>query len=493
MVTPLNTSNRTTKTDIFYINDVHGQVPKMERLANASDAFDEFVKSRGSDTFKVSAGDIMLGESVSTNKTAINFMNLIGITIGTIGNHEMDRGFSSFKKLIEKAKTKFLGTNMNFPSGKDDKIITSVIKEVNGNKYGFLGIQPSSLTARIKSKDLMEGVTIDSPEQTIKELQENINELRKQGIDKIILLSHAGIDADKRIAKEIEGLDVIIGGHSHDLIKDAKFGENFVYSKTGEPIIITQAGRDGDNFGVLSLEFDDKGVIKSVQNSVFDTKDYEKDLIMQTVVNNEFGIPKVIGKVEVAPPMPKNPLIQENPYAEFIVDAIRDELNVDIGLINSGNLRGSLKVGDVTDRDISSITPFKNRMTKTYLTEKELVDAIKFSAKSMVSHDSKPGLLVGSGLKYIVNKKGELLNLTYTDKLGNAQKIDINNPREDKKYLCAYDDFLAKGGDRFSMLNKIDSLVEYYDYDKDVLAVNYVKKMNKPLKIVPDGRIKIVD
>ena len=54
MVTPINTSNNTVKTDIFYINDVHGQVPKMERLANASDAFDEFVK-----TYRLKAGDGM--------------------------------------------------------------------------------------------------------------------------------------------------------------------------------------------------------------------------------------------------------------------------------------------------------------------------------------------------------------------------------------------------------------------------------------------------
>lgn len=492
MVSPIN-PNTTVKTDIFYINDVHGQVPKMERLVSASEAFDTFVKNRGTDTFKVSAGDIMLGEHSPTNKTAINFLNMAGITLSTIGNHEMDKGFSSFKEFIKKSKTQFLGTNMNFPSGKDDKIVSSTIQEVNGHKYGFLGIQPSSLTARIKDGALMEGVTIYSPEQTIKELQENIDKLKGQGIDKIILLSHAGIDYDKKIASELEGLDIIIGGHSHDLIKDVKQGYNLVQSKSGEPVIITQAGRDGDNFGVLSVEFNSKGVLSSVQNSVFNTMDYDKNLMMQTVVNNEFGAPQVIGKVDIAPPMPKNPLINENPYAEFIADAIRSELNVDISLINSGNLRGSLKTGDVTDRDISSITPFKNRMTRAYLTEKELVDAIKFGAKSLVSHDSKPGFLVGSGIKYTVNKQGDLLNLIYTDKEGKEYSIDINNPRTDKKYLCAYDDFLAKGGDRFSMLNKINELVEYYNFDKDILAIEYVKKMKKPLSIVPDGRIKIAE
>ena len=491
MVKPINGSN-TVKADIFYVNDIHGQVPKMERLVTASRAFDSFVKDRGTDTFKVSAGDIMLGEHKATNASAINFLNVAGISLSTIGNHELDKGIRPFKEFIQKAKTQFLGTNMNFPQGKDDKIATSVIREINGHKYGFLGIQPSSLTARIEDAAYMEGVTIDSPEQTIKELQENIDKLREQGIDKIILLSHAGIDYDKVIAKKLEGLDIIIGGHSHDLIRDAKKGENLVYSKTGEPVIITQAGRDGNNFGVLSVEFDEKGVLKKVKNSIFDTLDYNKSLVMTTLTDTLFGKPQIIGSVAVAPPMPKSPLTEENPYADFIADAIKSEMNVDIAIINSANLRGALNVGEVTDRDISSITPFRNRMVKTYLTEKELVEALKFGAKSVVSHDKKPGLLMGAGMRYTVNKQGELTSLKISDKQGNYNDIDINNPNPDKKYLCAYDDFLAKGGDRFHMLNKIDNLVEYCDYDKDTVAINYLKKMNKPLTIATDGRVQVI-
>lgn len=497
MISPISTvskdSPKTVKTDIFYINDVHGQIPKMERLASASNAFDEFVKNKGSDTFKVSAGDIMLGEHTPTNKVAINFLDIAGISLATLGNHELDKGFKAFKDFIKNSKTIFLGTNMNFPNGKDDKIVISAIREINGNKYGFLGVQPSSLSTRIKDKERLNGVTIDEKPQTIKEIQEGIDNLRKQGINKIILLSHSGIDMDKKIAQEVEGLDVIIGGHSHDLILDAKEGENLFYSKTGEPIVITQAGRDGNNFGVLSLEFDDKGVIKIVQNNVFDTMEYPKNLLMSTIIDKEFGKPQVIGTVDVAPPMPKNPLIEENPYADFLTDAARKELDVDIALINSANLRGALNVGNITDRDISSITPFKNRMVKTYLTEKDLVLAIKHGTASILKNDKKPGLIVGSGITYTFNKKGELLSLNYIDKKGNIQPIDVNNPREDKKYLCTYDDFLAKGGDKFETLNKIDNLIEYYDFDKDTLAINYVKKLGKPLSIVPDGRVKMVD
>lgn len=493
MISPVSNQNKTIKTDIFYINDIHGQIPKMERLVSASNAFDEFVKNKNSDSIKVSAGDILLGEHIPTNKIAIKFLNLAGISLSTIGNHELDKGIKPFKNFIEKAKTQFLGTNMNFPQGKDDKIVISTVKEINGNKYGFLGIQPTNLSVRIKDKERLEGITIDDKAQTIKEIQEHINTFKKNGINKIILLSHCGIDTDKDIAKTVTGLDVIIGGHSHDLIKGAKAGENLFYSKTGEPIIITQAGRDGNNFGVLSLEFDEKGVIKNLQNSIHNTMNFSKDLLMTTVVDGELGKPVIIGKIDKAPPMPKSPLTEENPYANFLSDAIRKELDVDIALINSANLRGSLNIGNVTDRDISSITPFKNKMVKTYLSEKELVEALKHGANSMTKCDKKPGLLMGSGITYTVSKKGELSNLKFIDKFGETHIIDVNNPNEEKKYLCAYDDFLAKGGDKFESLNKINDLIEYYDFDKDTLAINYVKKLKTPLSIVPDGRITFID
>ena len=491
MVGSLNSSP--VRTNIFYINDVHGQVSKMERIVTAANMFDRQAQQTGVDTFKVSAGDIMLGEDIPTINTAINFLNLAGINLSTMGNHEMDKGFNAFKKNLERARTLFLGTNMNFPSGKDDKIVISTIKEINGHKYGFLGIQPITLVDRLKDKSRMAGVTIDSLEQTIKELQEAIDSLKKKDVDKIILLSHAGFEEDKKIAKALDGLDIIIGGHSHDLIKGATLGNNLVLSKKGEPVIITQAGRDGDNFGVLSLEFDEKGVIKKVENSIFDTEKFDISLEMRKLANQEFGESKIIGKVAKVPPKSQNPLIEENPYAQFMLDVVKEELDADIAFFNAACFRGSLKTGDVTDRDIKGLAPFKNKLVKAYLTEKELVDAIKVGTKSMTECDNKPGLLYFSGLKYTLNKKGDLINLTYTDKKGNNHLIDVNNPGKDKKYLCAFDDYLARGGDGYLPSTKINEVLKYYNSDKDILTIERIKNIKKPLTFSPDGRIRIID
>ena len=75
-------------------------------------------------------------------------------------------------------------------------------------------------------------ITVDNVKETIEDIQTEANILQSQGINKIILLSHLGYTLDKIIANQTQGIDVILGGHSHDLLFDVKEGENLFYSKT---------------------------------------------------------------------------------------------------------------------------------------------------------------------------------------------------------------------------------------------------------------------
>ena len=70
----------------------------------------------------------------------------------------------------------------------------------------------------------------------------------------------------------------------------------------------------------------------------------------------------------------------------------------------------------------------------------------------------------------------------------------INNPNIFKKYSVAVDDFCGKGRDGFTMMNKFnDPDTKVYDFDKDKLAIDYIKRQTEPINIQKDGRIKIVD
>lgn len=495
MTNPISVNNQNVKSSIFYINDIHGQLPRMEQLTNASMQFDSFVKSEKRDGLKLCSGDTFIGKDDKTNITAATFLQTAGIQLSALGNHEFDISTTKLAGLIGNIKTKFLGMNLNLPqnSALNNKILRSTVIEENGNKYGVIGIQPMDMLSRIKNKDLLEGITIDDEAETIKELQEEVDKLKQQGINKIILLSHSGNNEEQKIAKSVSGIDVILGGHTHELIEGIKTGQNMLYSPSGEPVIITQAGQDGHHFGVLNLEYDKNGIIVKAQNNVLDTSDYNKNLLMTTITNKLLGDSPTIGTLRTAAPYPKKPLIEENPYGNFVNDAIRKEMGVDIVLLNSGNFRGSMTSGTITERDISSIFPFKNRLCKVELNEKELVDALNHGGTSLKNPGNKPNILQVSGLTYSLNKEGKVVEANFIDKNNQIHPIDVNNPNPNKKYITIYDDFLCDGGDDFDMLKKMDNMIEYYPFDKDKVAIDYIKKLNnQPFDIVKDNRIKFV-
>lgn len=494
MISPINNNSTTkTQTSILYINDFHGKLPNLERLYTASNAFDRFETS--ADKLKLSSGDDGLGEDPKISSVVSKLLDMIGITKRQTGNHEYDINPTIHAEIAKNAKYKELGAiNIHPKTGSclNEVLISSAIEEKNGHKYGIVGIGPSDMMDRLKAGISRDDLRVDDLNTTIKNLQDEVNKLKQQGIDKIILLSHSGYHNDVKIAKETSGIDVILGGHSHNLLTDIKLNKNLFYNKEGEPVVITQAGKDGEHFGILNLEFNEKGIITQAQNNVIETSKFNRTLPTKYTIENIIGKPEHIGHINSAPPAPKNRLIENNPHANFMTDAIRHELGTDIAIVNAGNIRGAFEKGDIDSRMVTEITPFKNKMTVIKVNEKELVDAIKVGCKAMLTPDHKPGLIIPSGLKYTLTKKGELINLTFITKDNKEIPIDINNPNENKYYTMALDDFISKGGDGFSSLNKINEALAIYDFDKDVLICDYIKKQNKPIDIIDDKRIRII-
>ena len=490
-----NPQPTSTMTSIFYINDVHGQTGKMESIATAAQSFDTFVKKNPKiDALKLAAGDVLIGEDPQINKAATAFLNFIGLNATTLGNHEFDIFATKLSDVIKDVKYKVVGANINFHKELplEKKMLRSYVQDINNQKYGIIGLQPLDLVEAMRLPDCVDGISVDTEKATLIEVQDEVNKLKKQGVNKVIVLSHAGYDFDKTLAQKVSGVDVIVGGHTHELLKGVEQGKNLFYSPLGEPVVLTMAGKDGNYFGVLNLEFDKNGKIVRVQNNIGKTKDYSRNLTLQTINNSILGNSEVVGELKLSQEPPEH-LGCENPYADFTTDAMRAELDTDIALLQGGNMRGGLRQGKVTARDIQSITPFRNRMVKYKLTEDKLVEALKWGAESLKHGDGKPGYLQVSGLKYKVNTNGELLSATFIDKKGKYKKINVNNPDSNKVYTVALDDFCATNVLYPSLRQPKENFIEYYDFDKDKLMVDYVKKMNgKPFEIKADGRIKIV-
>lgn len=497
-----------THTSWFYVNDVHGKMTNMERIYNMTKEFDAtpaakiapafWNKNTGDvSKFKVASGDIILGANYIHNQVANKFLDWSGFIASALGNHELDVVEpGNLAKLLSDSKYKMLAANVEIKEGSPlvGKIQKSMVVERDGEKYGLIGIAPEDMLERVKMNNTLKDFSVKNDDETIKIVQDEVNKLQAQGINKIIVLSHEGTKKDQRLAQETSGIDLIFGAHTHDLIEGLQEGVNLFTSKSGEPVILTQAGKDGENVGILNVDFDENGVVKKAQNNVIKTKNYNRPLFVKDSVEDIIGKPEIIGKVKAAVAPPEQRLIENNPHGNLIADAMRNELGTDIAILNAGNIRGNFSEGTVDSRLISDITPFEDKMWIIGLSEKQIVDAINVGLKSLTKSSNKPGILLVSGLKYKANKQGELLDLEFIDKNNQVHKIDVKNPDPNKKYTVAADDFFATGGDGYLESNKNpDFVLQKFDMDKNKLACDYIKKMNQPMEIKDDHRIEIME
>ncbi len=489
--------NDTFELSVGYINDAHGQTNNMMRILSG-------IKG----DLRLSAGDNDIGDekNIGVHKATTTFLNLAGIRATALGNHELDTTQADCIDSIKRFNGDILSINykkdpLELQSKEDieklgraelDKHLKkSTIVEIKGEKIGLVGASAIDMFERLTHPNYYADSHMDSLDKTIEEIQEEVNNLREQGINKIFLLSHLGYKRDKIVAKELEGVDVIIGGHTHELFRDIKEGDNLFYSKSGEPIVLTEAGRDGNYFGELNLSFDKDGVITKAQNNIGETRFFYKNMINQYLFEQYLGKPEVVGYIKHAPAPPKS-LVEENPHANFVADIMKEETNSDIGIWHHAGVRNFFHEGELNSSEVKDMAPFLDYVVVANVTEKSLVDMFKNAIEtSYLSSSKKPGLFAVSGMKYSVNPdKGILTGMSFIDKNGKEHKINIDNPSEDKTYKIVADEFLMSAGADFKILANEEDYVAQYPFDKDYLVCEYLKRQNKPIVINHTGRIE---
>ncbi|MBQ7763740.1 5'-nucleotidase C-terminal domain-containing protein [bacterium] len=489
--------NDSFEMSIGYVNDIHGQTNNMMRILTG-------IKG----DLRLSAGDNDIGDEKNqgVRKATTTFLNIAGIKASALGNHELDTSQKDCIDAIDKFDGDFLSINYKKEpletqdpddieklgrADLDKHLKKSTIVEVKGEKIGLIGASPMDMFERLTHPNYYTDSYMDSLDETFAEIQEEIDKFRAQGINKIVLVSHLGNKRDKLAAKNLEGVDVIVGGHSHELLEDIKEGENLFYSKSGEPIIMTQAGRDGNYFGLLNLTFDKNGIITKAQNNIAETRFFYKNMINQHLFEQCLGKPEVVGYIKSAPPPPKT-LIEENPHANFVADVMREETDSEIGIWQHGGVRSFFHEGILNSSEVKDMAPFLDYVVVANVTEKALVDMFKNAIEcSYLSSAKKPGLLAVSGLNYTVDpKKGKLTEMNFIDKNGREIELDIDNPSETKTYKVVADEFLMSAGADYKVLATEEQYIAHLPFDKDFLVCQYLKKHNKPIVINHYGRIE---
>lgn len=361
-------------------------------------------KYRTPNSLVLNAGDDFQGTPISNftrGKSQIEIMNSYNIDAFVLGNHEFDYSQYSLDSALALAKFDYLSSNVYMQS--QNKLMGKpyVIKEVNGVKFGIIGLTlpdlfETSLPANVTDLVML---NVDSV------LSVNINEVKSKGADVVVLLSHSGLDEDKKIAEKFYAdIDIIVGGHSHStLFKPVR--------KNG--VVIVQAGSYGRNLGKLDLKIDtEKDTVTdsygALIETVLDSAIYDKDAAAK--VDNLIAeyLPQLsvkIGKLEVDW---RASYSDESNLGQFEADAFRMKTGADIGFVNGGGLRKSLLKGDILVGDIWEINPFGNEIQTITVSGKTLKQMLKNNIKIRLEKISKgegAELLHNSGLTYSYDSK----------------------------------------------------------------------------------------
>lgn len=496
-MTNINTNNE-TRAKIFYFNDLHSNAKGAKKLKTASDNFDISAQKQHADSFKFCAGDSYIGRNKSNFMG--RFLNLLNLDGMTLGNHELDMGTKQLSDFINNNLFKIFTANLDYKTNsnlQDDldakRLVKSDIIEKNGHKYGIIGATAADIldtTSRDTQEDCKD-IGFMNFEQSANAIQAEVNKLKAQGINKIILLSHLGIDRDKKLAQLSDGIDIIVGGHSHHSLEGVKSGENYFANKAGEPVLILQAGQNGEKYGILDVIFDKDGKIKAANNKLNTTNNLKENLVVSYIEN--ISLPKLEHLGELTNTLEKMQKgFEEHPLSCFVADAIRIKSGAQIGFHNKGCQKIALKAGNITNRDIMTALPYINSVALYKFSEKDVIDALKASITVPEGKPDKIGNMQVSGMNYTIDKDGKLKDVYVID---GDKKIKLNeeNPSEDKFFTVTYGSFFAGGPDRLKMLFAPEKRIQKFEWDDLQATIELFKDRceNGKIEIKKDGRIKI--
>ncbi len=434
-----------------------------------------------------------------------SLMNDWKIDVAALGNHEFDFGENFTIKSLKYCNFPIVTTNIDYLDKQTAGCYKKYIIERNGYKIGFLGLMTDELNGYRNYEVQIPNIKLD--EDLISSTQKAVDELKTK-TDLVVVLSHLGLEEDKKLASQVSGIDIICGGHSHD----KTFVEEVVVNPSSEKTVITHTGEYAQNLGVIKLFEKDNKIhsyyweLKKLDSSV------KKDEDMELKISKYLGpIPKseVIAHSDCVLDSKKSILrTQEAVLANLFTDIYKNAYkDVDIALINGNCLRGGRVIapGDITEEYIDNTTFETNELVKIKLKGKYIKQILENGA-SLLPNNSK-FLLHGSGIRYTVDlsKKPQKLmkdengkfvmvenegeRITSIDILGKDNKF---SPIEDDKVYSIISNTLTIGpyNNASFIYLKNAEYIEYLKITEKTFIVNELKKL-KTVSPKIDGRISI--
>ena len=478
------------KLVILHTNDTHSQIDPDDKdnrggIARRKVIVDS-VRAAEKNMLLVDAGDAVQGTlyfNLYGGVVEQKAMNALGYDIRILGNHEFDNGIDSLARVLDESDAEFLATNYNLdntPLGGEFEKYS--IREFDGKRIGFIAInlKPEGLISEGNYNGLEYLDAVEAANASAWWLK-NI-----EHCDMVIALTHIGYDpavppGDMNLAEHTSNIDIIIGGHSHDLIDPAKDNMQWrVRNLDGKEVLVTQVGKQGKNVGEITIDLDNGNADYRVIPVTARYDDRLDPDMAGLIAPYRAGVDSLM---QVPVGRTSRELGQLSPdLLNWATDIVLDRgrrlaPDVDLAILNKGGLRRGLPKGTFTQGQIITMMPFDNHIKIIDIKGADLLKA--FDQMAAVGGN---GVSDGIMIEYKASATGkpELLSATLNGKAINP----------DSTYRVATIDYLANGGDYMPSLANHTEVASSPDvlYD-DVLA--YLREQ-KNRKQNPSGKLRFV-
>jgi 5'-nucleotidase len=484
---------------IVAINDLHGNIKKgSAKVAGVPAGGAAYLATLVSDlraasqnSIFVSAGDLIGASPIESgafhDEPTILAMNLMGLDLSTVGNHEFDEGQAELKRMQEGGchpvdgcytDTVFPGASFAYMSANVDRTDANgnltffrpyFIRSFQGVKIAFVGTVLDE-TPSIVFPDYVKGLAFEDEANTVNAL---VPELQAQGVAGIVVLTHEGGQVSSTspyngcdgfngdIIPFTNKLDpavvAVVSGHTH------KAYNCLVPRSDGVAIPVTQALNNGLLATTIDLSFNrDTGALLSIsaENHIArNDSSVTPDPAVQALVDQYVAMVapvanRIIGSSTAFMAKPINHTYSWATLGSLVADAQLESTSpatrggAQIALVNAGGVRENLQAGDITYGAAYAIQPFSNQLVTMTLTKAQILELLEEEATLPLDPRT---LQPSAGFSFTFSKSGS----------PHASNVLFNGaPLDDAAtYRVTVNNFMAAGGDNFSILTHGTNLV----------------------------------
>ncbi|PJF25989.1 MAG: multifunctional 2',3'-cyclic-nucleotide 2'-phosphodiesterase/5'-nucleotidase/3'-nucleotidase, partial [Phototrophicales bacterium] len=428
------------------------------------------IMAEGGNVLLLDAGDRFTGSLFHQQyrgQDQVQLMNALGYNAMTLGNHEFDDGEDVLLAFLQGLTFPVVTANVDFTAFPEIDALVSpyAVLEVGGQQIGVVGLTTAdSVVTSSPSRDII------FSDDYAGAVAGAVAELTDIGINKIILLTHIGIDLDRALLESLAGVDLVLGGHSHTLLSNTLRAGVDVYpiaaqTSAGEPIYYAQAGSNNVYLGRLDVTFDAAGVVTAISGEPILLSRYiTPDADIQAILTELAGPIEELRATPIGATA-SNLLVgdrtvcrvEECVLGTLLADAMLAEARAQIAITNGGGIRADIDAGEITLGEILTVLPFGNLASTVDLTGAQVIQALE-NGVSRITVENGQVVRAGAsgrfpqvaGIRYSYDPTqpagSRIVSVEVRGEDGSFSPLD-----PEVVYKVVTNDFMLSGGDGYSV------------------------------------------